>query len=68
LIASSGSTSLARRLAGVSSLGVSSSIGSRANRRSLTIRRNAAAADVFVPIHAAPARLLRIVHVKGLQA
>ena len=37
---SSGSTSLSRRVRGVSSLGVSSSIGSLANRGSFTSRRN----------------------------
>ena len=73
LRASHGSTSLLRRLSGVSSFGVSSSIGRRANRGSFSSRRNgsrpeAALADVLVPIDAAAARLLRVVQVKHLDA
>ena len=73
LRASHGSTSALRRLSGVSSLGVSSSIGRRAKRAigqqpAERLEPEAALADVLVPIDAAAARLLRVVQVKDLDA
>ena len=72
LRASHGSTSLRRLLSGVSSFGVSSSIGSPRNRGSFSepperLETEASLADVLVPIDAAAARLLRVVQVKHLE-